>query len=119
MAAENKQNCIDYITVSYIVDESLDNLWASIDGDNLKIGYDLVVLDCAALHGVDTANNLKKPVGKSVDQAIATYTMDRLNYYEQSGGKDKQVFARINNTQDEAFNQAQIIFGNAPAPKRK
>ena len=116
MAAENKQNCIDFITNNYSVD-NLDDFWVFIEADNLPAGYDLCVLDCAVMHGVDTAMTLKKPIGKHIETSIAAYTMDRLDYYEQSGGKDREVFDRINKIQVEAFNQANIKFNTAPKLK--
>ena len=130
MTAENKTACVDAINGhGFSSANSADDMWTAIDGDNLPTGIDLVVLDnamavgsedalacLAALHTRPQAEYFEKTAH---DQVIVSYTMERLDRAEQSGGiTDNNNFSRINEIQELALGNMGKVSDTSPPPPK-
>tara|TARA_B100001113_G_scaffold228045_1_gene187223 strand:- start:486 stop:893 length:408 start_codon:yes stop_codon:yes gene_type:complete len=130
MTAENKTACVEAINGhGYSSANSADDMWTAIDGDNLPQGIDMVVLDnamaigsedalacLAALHSKPQTEYFEKT---NHDQVIVSYTMERLDRMEQTGGKtENNNYVRINTIQDLGLENMGMVYEQAPPPPK-
>ena len=130
MTAENKTACVEAINGhGYSSANSADDMWTAIDGDNLPKGIDMVVLDnamaigsedalacLAALHSKPQTEYFEKT---NHDQVIVSYTMERLDRMEQTGGKtENNNYVRINTIQDLGLENMGMVYEQAPPPPK-